>query len=101
MAKNKVSRGGVIHQGKPEGYLSVREAQAAFECSEATVWRWVQQKLVKAVRYRHRVYVCVEDVRQLDAVRPYRRQPAKNSYTRLLRTGTPEARPAGQLEAQP
>jgi len=87
MSKKEAGNGGVFHQGEPEGYLSISQAQAACECSQATVWRWVRHKLVKAVRYRNRVYVYQEDLRRLDAVRPYRRQPGKNSYTSLLRTG--------------
>ena len=87
MSKKEAGNGGVFHQGEPEGYLSISQAQAACECSQATVWRWVRHKLVKAVRYRNRVYVYQEDLRRMDAVRPYRRQPGKNSYTSLLRTG--------------
>ena len=101
MAKRKGTTQAIFHQGSPEGYLRVREAMAAFNCSEATVWRWVQQKLVKAVRYRHRVYVCAEDVRRLDAIRPYRRQPSRSSYASQLRRHTREREPAGQVEAQP
>jgi hypothetical protein len=49
----------------------VREAMAAYRCSEPTVRRWLQQGLVKAVWYRRHVYIRRADVRQVDAIRPY------------------------------
>jgi hypothetical protein len=91
----------MFHQGSPEGYLSVRQAMVAYRCSEATVRRWLQQRLVKAVTYRRRVFILAEDLRRLDAVRPYRRQASKRSYASLVRAGAPETEPAGHMEARP
>jgi excisionase family DNA binding protein len=101
MSKKQDMKQIVLQQGKPEGYLTVREAMAAYGCSEPTVRRWLQQRLVKAVRYRRRVFIRLEDVRRLDAIRPYVVTPSSRSYASVLEAGTPEPQSAGQGEAQP
>jgi excisionase family DNA binding protein len=100
MSKKQATKHAVFQQGKPEGYLTVREAMAAYGCSEPTVRRWLQQGLVKAVRYRRHVFIRAEDVRRLDAIRPYVVKPSPRSYANVLQARAPEPEPVGQLEAQ-
>lgn len=99
MAMRRATKDREFQQGRPEGYMTVREAMAAYGCSEPTVRRWLQQRLVKAVRYRRHVLILAEDVRRLDAIRPYRPQPSKASYRTRLRATERDAESVRQMEA--
>src|SRR5215469_7007133 len=100
MPTKRIGKDRSFHQGRPQGYLTVREAMNAYGCSEPTVRRWLQQKLVKAVRYRRHVLIWADDVRRLDAIREYRPQPSKLSYASRLKEAETQPEPARQMEAQ-
>jgi len=51
------------------GWVSLSDAAMDVERAVSTIYNWVIGKLLKSVRMTHKVYVCLEDVRKLSAVK--------------------------------
>lgn len=75
MAHSNLKGRARIPAAKPKGYLTVREAMRRTGCSEVTLRRWIQRRLLTVVRWRERVLIREKDLVERDRVRLYRRKP--------------------------
>lgn len=79
MKKPSTRSSHVNPQPKPPGYLTVRQATRLAECSAMTIWRLIQRRRVRVIRWRSRVLLSEADLCEWSRVRRYRRRPRRRS----------------------
>lgn len=74
MAKQKPPDRYPAPRGAPPGFITVRQAMQSAQCTEPTIYRWIRDRLVTVVRWRHRTLIREGDLAKWNRVRKYRRK---------------------------
>ena len=79
MKKPSTRSSHVNPQGRPRGYITVGRATELAQCSAMTIWRLIQRRRVRVIRWRSRVLLSEADLCEWSRARRYRPRPHRRS----------------------